>query len=129
MHESTPACANVKNVHSLIKSFGYAISGIVIFFRTERNGMLHLLAATAVVAAGLMVHLTGFEWIAILLCIALVISLEMLNTALEKLCDEFCPHYNPAIKLIKDISAGAVLCAAVISVIVGLIIFIPAIIR
>jgi len=65
------------------------------------------------------------EWMVILLCIALVIGLEMLNSAIEKLCDAVHPEIHPFIKYTKDIAAGAVLWACIISGIIGAIIFIP----
>ena len=68
------------------------------------------------------------EWIAIGFCIAFVIAMEMLNTALEKLCDVVHQEVHPGIKKVKDIAAGAVLISAIFSLITGLIIFLPKII-
>ena len=68
------------------------------------------------------------EWIAIGFCIAFVIAMEMLNTAIEKLCDVVHQEVHPGIKKVKDIAAGAVLISAIFSLITGLIIFLPKII-
>jgi diacylglycerol kinase len=69
------------------------------------------------------------EWLVIILFTALVISLEMFNSALEKLCDKVNPELDPQIKLIKDMAAGAVLWASLLSVVAGICIFIPKIIQ
>jgi undecaprenol kinase/diacylglycerol kinase (ATP) len=110
---------------SLIKAFGYAGNGIIRFFRYDRNGRIHLLATVLICLAGWYWKISGMEWCAVLLCTALVTSLEMVNHALEKLCDMVHPEWHPVIKTVKDVSAGAVLVAAVVSMAVGLIIFIP----
>ena len=77
---------------------------------------------------GWVFQIDAMEWMVILLCITAVLTLEMINTAIEKLCDVVHPGYHPQIKVIKDIAAGAVLLAAVGSVIAGAIIFLPKII-
>ena len=108
-----------------IKGFGYAFSGLVIFFRNETNGKVQLLAAFVAVLLGWILKLSGNEWIVIIGCIAAVLSLEMMNTAIEKLCNHVQPDIHPAIKTIKDIAAGAVLWMAIASAFIGCIIFIP----
>jgi len=65
------------------------------------------------------------EWIVVLLCICAVLGLEMINSALEHLCNLVQRDYHPLVKKIKDVSAGAVLIASIISVVIGFIIFIP----
>ncbi|MBX3254344.1 MAG: diacylglycerol kinase family protein [Chitinophagaceae bacterium] len=108
-----------------IRSFKYAAEGVLLFFRHERNARIQFFAATVSVVLGLWLHITTVEWIAVLLCITAVFSLEMVNTALEKLCDLIQPEYHPAVKVIKDVSAGAVLLSAVASLVIGIIIFLP----
>ena len=115
----------MKRQQSLLKSFANAFAGIGYFFANDRNGRIHLAITLTVLAAGLAFQILPIEWIVILLCIALVISLEMLNSALEKLCDMVQPNYHATIKVIKDVSAGAVLVATIISVVIGIIIFLP----
>ena len=115
----------MKHQQSLIKSFGNAFAGIGYFFANDRNGKIHLAVTLTVLAAGLAFKITVVEWMLILLCIALVIGLEMLNNGLEKLCDMIQPNYHETVKIIKDVSAGAVLLAAIVSVIIGIFIFLP----
>lgn len=110
---------------NFIKGFGYALNGLVVFFKNERNGQIQLFAAIMALAAGFFFHLSRMEWIVIILCIAIVLSLEMINSAIEKFCNMVNPAYHPSIKIIKDITAAAVLWAAVASAIIGLLIFWP----
>jgi diacylglycerol kinase len=110
---------------SLLKSFANAFAGMAYFFANDRNGKIHLAITVAVVATSIALQVSTVEWMIVLLCVALVIGLEMLNSALEKLCDLVEPNYHPTIKVIKDVSAAAVVLAAIISVIIGIIIYLP----
>jgi len=109
----------------LHKTFSTAFKGIIYFFKTERNGKVQAVAAAFTLLAAMYLQLSLTEWMLILFCIAGVISLEMVNAALEHLCNHVHKEYHPSIKIIKDIAAGAVLFFSIISVIAGLIIFIP----
>lgn len=111
-----------------LASLGHACNGLYAFFATERNARIHAVLAVMVIAAAVCFSLTAMQWLVILLCIAAVMALEMVNSAIEKLCDLVHADYHPMIKTIKDISAAAVLLAAIISAIAGLIIFLPKII-
>ena len=110
------------------KAFAHAWKGIEHFFQHDRNGRIHLGAALASIFAGFIFKISAIEWVVILMCIALVVAFEMLNAAIEKLCDVVHKEFHPAIKVIKDVSAGAVLWVSIISAIIGAIIFIPKII-
>ncbi len=107
------------------QSFAHAIRGVRLLLRAERNFIIHALAAVGVVALGWYVHLSRWEWVAVVLCIVNVMAMEAINTALEKLCDKVEPDHHPVIRDIKDIAAGAVLAAAVGAAIAGAIIFLP----
>jgi diacylglycerol kinase (ATP) len=109
----------------LIKSFGYAWNGVKTTFTSEINFKIHLLAATIAIALGIILKITVMEWIIIIFCITLVITMEMINTTLEKLCDVVHKDTNPVIEMVKDIAAGAVLVTAASSLIIGFIIFLP----
>lgn len=114
---------------NLIKSFINAVSGIKYFFRNERNGKLQLIIAFLVFIIGLILSVSMIEWLIIILFTAIVISMEMLNSALEKICDKISPELDPQIKIIKDMAAGAVLWCSIISSAAGMIIFVPKIIE
>ena len=107
----------------LLRSFGYAWDGLKYCIKTQLNFRIHLAVMLFVIAFGIFFNITTTEWIAVIFCGMLVLVLEMLNTAIEYLCDTVTKEIHPAIKIIKDISAAAVLLAAAGSVIIGLIIF------
>jgi diacylglycerol kinase len=112
-----------------LKGFVYAWRGIVAAVRSERNMKFHAVAALCVVVAGFVLQISPMEWAAVLLCCGLVISAEMVNTAIEKLCDVVEPNLNEKIRAIKDIAAGAVWVCAIAAACVGVIVFLPKIIE
>jgi diacylglycerol kinase len=112
-----------------IRSLSFAWQGIYQFFLRERNGQIQGVLAVVAIAAGLFFGITKIEWLAVLGCTALVISLEMLNSALEKVCNLYTTEFHPAIKIIKDVAAAAVLWSAFFSLVIGCIVFIPYLIR
>lgn len=106
-------------------SFGYAWKGIQSCVGKEQNLSFHLIAAMAVIIAGIVLGITRTEWIMVVMCIGTVIAAELFNTAIEKLVDLVSPERHPVAGRVKDIAAGAVLICAVAAAIIGLIIFIP----
>jgi diacylglycerol kinase len=111
-----------------MKSFQYALQGLLTAIRSEVNLRFHIVAAVLVCAAGIWLQLQRNEWIAVVFAITLVIVLELFNTAIEQLCNAVTTEHNLFIKKAKDISAAAVLMASAGSAIVGCIIFLPKII-
>lgn len=112
----------------LILSFSYAFNGIWKCVQDGSNFKIHLFVALLVVIMGFSLRISVSEWMVILLCTGFVLSMEMVNTALEQLCDVVHKEYHPGIKLTKDIAAGAVLVSAIVALVCGLLIFIPKII-
>ena len=110
---------------SIIKSFRNAVNGIINTVPTERNLKIQVMVMIFVIAVGLIVRLSNFEWIICIILFSLILSAELFNTALEKTLDYINEDYSNEIKFIKDASAGAVLVLAIASAIIGLIIFIP----
>ena len=108
-----------------IKSFGNAFRGIFFAFKTQHNIWIHSLAIIIVLTAGFIFKLNTPEWGLVVLAIGLVLVSEMINTAIEWLVDLVSPDYSEKAGLIKDVAAGAVLIAALISVIIGIIVFLP----
>ena len=112
----------------LIKSFAYAWEGIRSCFQSEPNFRIHSVLAIVVLVFSMLFKISTVEWIAVCFCIAFVVTMEMLNTAIEKLCDVTHKDFHSGIKKVKDIAAGAVLGAAFFSLITGIVIFLPKII-
>lgn len=116
---------------SFFHSFVYAFQGILLGLR-ERNMLVHIFITLIALSAGVFFHITQIEWVAIAIAITLVISAELINTAIEKVCDAVVPLHADIHQLLgkpKDLAAGAVLVAAVGAVSIGLLIFTPYILR
>lgn len=113
------------NLKNRIDSFGYALHGLADLLRTQPNAQIHAAVTLCVIAAGWWFNLARWEWIAVVLCIALVLSMEAMNTALEYLADQVSTQRHPLIGKAKDVAAAAVFISAVGAVVVGLFIFIP----
>lgn len=109
----------------LYKSFGYAFEGIFAGIRGERNMKIHCFAAVCVVVAGVLFHISVTEWCICLVLFGLILSLELVNTAIEAVVDLVTEDKKPLAKLAKDTAAGAVLIAAVMAAMAGLLIFVP----
>ena len=108
-----------------IRSFRYAIIGLVRMIRCQHNARIHLAATVAAIALGFFFKLSGYEWCWIVLAIAIVWTAEALNTAFEFLADATSPSFHPVVRDAKDVAAGAVLVTAIAAAIIGLIVFWP----
>ena len=108
---------------SIIDSFNYAVSGIILSIKTEKNMLIHYIIAVSVLGFSLFFNFTRVEFLILLFTISLVLTLEMLNTAIEKTVDMITKEYHPYARIAKDISAGAVLIASVNALIVGYLLF------
>lgn len=109
--------------------FTYAWNGLREIFVHERNFRIHIGAAIIVVVLGIILQLTSIEWAILFVVIALVLILEILNSIIERMVDYIHPEYHRTAKFIKDAAAGAVLVAAISSVIIGCLLFIPKILE
>ncbi|NTU69275.1 diacylglycerol kinase family protein [bacterium] len=117
----------MKLFKKVIKSFGYAFKGVR-FFLKERNIKIHLFVSSVVVLAGFLFNVNVYEWMVIVFAIGFVVSLEVVNTLIEEIIDFVCIAKNGQVMIIKDLAAAAVLVAAITSMIIGAIIFVPKII-
>lgn len=108
-----------------IHSFKYAIRGIRMVIKSEKNMQIHLIVAVLVVIAGWFFNINTIEWMLCMLCFGLVFGAEMVNTSIENLVDLASPKKHELAGKAKDMAAGAVLISALFAAVVGLIIFIP----
>lgn len=108
-----------------LTSFSHAYDGLKIAFSEEANFRIHIVFSVLSIASGYFFRISTHEWMAVILSIGLVLSLEIINTAIENVADFIHPEKHTQIKRIKDLSAGAVLVGAVTALIIGLFIFIP----
>jgi diacylglycerol kinase (ATP) len=108
-----------------LASFSNAFSGILLLFRSQANAQIELGITLVVIIAGFVFGISGSEWLVILLCIALVLSLEGINTAIELFADKLHPGFDTEIGKVKDVAAGSVLIASILAAIIGIVIFAP----
>ena len=108
-----------------LKSFSFAAKGAIKLITTEHSIMVQSFITVIMIIIGFYLNITTTEWLFQTLAIGLVISIEGLNTAVEKIADFIHPDYHKRIGFIKDISAGAVFFAAITAITIGLIIYVP----
>jgi len=108
-----------------LKSVSFAVKGAVKLIRTEHSVMVQFTLGILMTIAGFYFNITKTEWLFQILSIGLVMSIEGLNTAVEKVADFIHPDYHERIGFIKDIAAGAVLFAAFTAIAIGIIIYAP----
>jgi len=124
-----PACAGMTNtmirIKRLAKSFKYAFKGLSKTFKEEQNLKIQTFFAILAVLLALYLKIERVEWMFLIFVIGLVILMELANSAVERITDVLKPRLNEFVKEIKDIMAAAVMVASIISIIIGLIIFLP----
>lgn len=111
------------NIKSLLKSFIYAFSGIFTAIKTQRNFRIHTVATIYVFSASLFYNFSKIDYVVLILICALIMSLELINTALESVVDICSPEYSKLAKTAKDCAAGAVLVSAIGAIIIGICLF------
>jgi diacylglycerol kinase (ATP) len=108
-----------------LKSFLYAIKGLSHALTTQGNFRIHLVAMAAAVILGFYFSISRIEWLFVVVAIGFVLAAELFNTAVEYLVDLVSPEWKEKAGWIKDVAAGAVLIAALVALVIGLIIFLP----
>lgn len=115
-------------MNKLWRSFGYAFKGLAYAYSTQLNFRIHLVLTAIALLLGWFLHIGINEWLWLALCVAMVLSAELLNTAIETLTDLVSPGFNAKAGHVKDIAAAAVTVTALFAMVTGCIIFIPKII-
>ncbi len=117
-----------KGLKKFFHSFTYPIKGLKYAYRNEQNLAVDVGISLLVLIAGVIFKLEKTEWLVVILTIGAVISLELINTAIEAVVDMVTEEYHPLAKVAKDTSAAAVFVIAIVAAILGLIIFLPKVI-
>lgn len=107
----------------LFESFNFAIDGIIYVLRTQRNLRLHLAIAALVLTLSLVVGVSTTEFMMLVLVIGLVVMAELINTAVESVIDVTTTTFDPLAKIAKDVTAAAVLVAALVAIVIGYLVF------
>jgi diacylglycerol kinase (ATP) len=114
---------------SRVESFRCAFRGVVTLLVSQHNARIHLLATVCACGLGLWVGISRLEWLAIAVAVAMVWTAEALNTAFEFLCDVASPEFHPLVQKAKDVAAAAVLLSAAGAAAIGLVVFLPHLLR
>ena len=109
----------------IIKSFKYAADGIKEAFQSERNMKVHFALMILAIVLGLVLKLSSIEWAILTITIGLVLILEFINTSLEQIVDIVSPEKQEKARIAKDVAAAGVLISAIVSVLVGIFLFVP----
>lgn len=120
-----PVLAHPPRLRRVLRSFGYAFEGLGTLLRTQPNFVVHVVAACVALGLGVVLGLGATEMAVLVLTIALVLAVECVNTALEMLCDLVSPGFHPLVKRAKDVTAAAVLLAAMAAVGIAALLFLP----
>jgi diacylglycerol kinase (ATP) len=108
-----------------LKSFVYAINGLVFVLKTQHNAWLHLAISIVVICTAYWLKISANDWRWLIMVITLVWFAETINTAFEFVCDVVSPELHQSVQAAKDIAAGAVLLCAVGAALIGLMVFLP----
>jgi len=114
-----------KTPQTILKSQRHAIEGVISIIKNERNFRIQLVVAVCVILLSIILDISHSDWVAVGFLIALVLISEAFNSVIEAVCDTVSQEYKVNIKYAKDVSAGAVLVSAILSFVLGLIIFLP----
>jgi diacylglycerol kinase len=111
-------------LRGLLASFGFAARGLAVASR-QRNMQIMLAASSVVIVLAIVLRVSRTSWAILLVCIAVVLCAEMLNTGIEILADRLQPDVDPDVRDVKDVSAGAVLVLSGVSAVIGVVVFWP----
>lgn len=120
---------NIMDFKKLKKSFGFALAGIDYALNSDQNLVVHFIMSFLVIIVSIFLKITSFEMAILGLTILLVITTEMLNTSIEKAIDLVTKEHRTDAKIAKDVASGMVLITALGSILIGILIFLPHILR
>lgn len=112
-----------------MESIGYALEGLTFTFVEGRNFKIQIGFAVLAGILGFVLKISSSEWLTLILITTLVLILELINTAIETVVDMVSLKFHPLAKIAKDVTAGAVLVAAMSSILIGIVIFLPKILH
>ncbi len=100
-------------------------NGLVYFYKYERSAIFHLISAVVLLAGAWMLQLNPMEWLVIVLVLLSILAFELVNTAIEAICDLVSPEYNPLVKIAKDCGSAATGVCSCVAVLVTLVMYVP----
>ena len=111
-----------KSIANIIK---YSIDGIIAYAKEGKSIIIYIVCAILEIIFGFVFKVNGLEWILIICILGFILSIELINTAIEAVCDAITKEYNPLIKIAKDCGSGATFIIFIVAIILNIIIFAP----
>lgn len=113
---------SANSIYDVIK---YSINGIISYAKEGKSIIIYICYSLIEIILGFLYHINGLEWILIICILGFILSIELINTAIEKVCDAITTEYNPLIKIAKDCGSGATFVIFIVAIILNIIIFAP----
>ena len=107
------------------KSFKYSIEGLKYAYKYEQSMLIHVIATICVLLANIFFQVSGIEWLITLLAIGMVLSAELINSAIEAVVDLVTLEEHPLAKIAKDCSSAATLVLACMAALIGIVVYVP----
>lgn len=114
-----------RGIHRFIRSFGFSIEGLKYAYKYEQSMLIHVIATICVIAANIFFGVAGFEWLISLMAIGMVLSAELINTAIEAAVDLVTLEIHPLAKIAKDCGSAATFVLALMAAAIGVVIYGP----
>ena len=113
------------SANSIFDVIKYSINGIVSYAKEGKSIIIYVVCSIIEIIMGFLYHVNGLEWILIICILGFILSIELVNTAIEKVCDAVTTEYNPLIKIAKDCGSAATFVIFIVAIILNVIIFAP----
>jgi len=117
------------NIKSLFRIIGYSLDGLKYFFKYERSAILYLIYVILLVGCGIILQMSFMEWVVISFMMLTILAMELINTAIESICDLVSPEKNPHVKIAKDCGSAATGVLTLLGFIVTAIIYMPKVVH
>ncbi len=115
----------VRGFGRFLKSFGYSVDGLKYAYKYEQSMLIHVIATIGVLIANIVLHINAFEWLITFIAIGMVLSAELINTAIEAVVDLVTLEIHPLAKIAKDCGSAATFVLAMMAAVIGAVIYIP----
>ena len=113
------------SANSIFDVIKYSINGIVSYAKEGKSIIMYVACSIIEIIMGFLYHVNGLEWILIICILGFILSIELVNTAIEKVCDAVTTEYNPLIKIAKDCGSAATFVIFIVAIMLNVIIFAP----
>ena len=113
------------SANSILDVVKYSVNGIFSYAKEGKSIVIYIFCSIIEIILGFVYHVNGLEWILIICILGFILSIELINTAIEKVCDAVTKEYNPLIKIAKDCGSGATFVVFIVAIILNIIIFAP----